>query len=367
MINLKRKIKIIYILPTLNIGGAELFTIDLIRNLNKNKFIVGIVCLKDFEENFLEKNVKELGIPLLRINKKGRFDILSFYILIKYLLREKPDLVHTQLFAGDLYGTIAAKIVGIKHIISTEQINIHNRKIEAVFKRLITPLRELVIAPSKAVKESLTRYDGVKEVKIKVIPNAVDISKFYYQDRDYKINNKKIFIGSAGRLSREKGFGDLIEAISKIKKEDIYYLIAGEGDLRNELLAKIENLRLESKIQLLGRQEDIIRFFKVIDIFILPSKWEAFGNVIIEAGCSGLPVIASNVGGIKEIIINNNDGLLFESGNVLDLVSKIEYLIDNWAERRRLGANLQRKVIMKYGIKKIVKEYENIYFDLVKN
>ncbi len=139
--------------------------------------------------------------------------------------------------------------------------------------------------------------------------------------------------------------------------------MSGDGKERVRLEEKVRKNKLQNKIIFLGEISAVPDFLNKIDIFVLPSKWEGFGIVLLEAGAGKLPVIASNVDGIKEIVCDKRNGLLFESANAQDLASKIKELINSKNKRKNLSEQLYRDVRLKFNIERMVRKYEQIYLN----
>jgi glycosyltransferase involved in cell wall biosynthesis len=357
------KIKIIQLIPALGLGGAERVVVDLCKNLDKEKFAVKVACLKSPGES--AGDLIAAGIPVELVGGHGWPIALSFFKLIKFLKKEKPDIVHTHLFGADFYGRLAARLAGVKIIVSTEHnLNFAEGFLKKIAKSLSGRLADEVVAVSQAVKQYLIKKEGMPEKKISVIYNGVAEKKFSYPGRDYAATGV-LTIGSVGRLVRQKGFDFLIKALSRVPG-DWQCLIAGGGRERKKLAELIKLLSLENKVKLIGWEKNTPEFLKKLDIFVLPSRWEGLGIVILEAGASGLPVIASRVDGIKELISDGQDGLLFAGGDDAELAEKIKFLLANPEERKRLGENLRQKVVANFNADKMAAEYERLYLELLK-
>jgi len=357
-----RKIKIIQIIPTLDIGGAERLMVDLVKGLDKDFYEIEVICLKRFGVWGLK--LKELGVKMFLVGQKRKISPIGFIKLASILKREKPDLVHTHLFGADIYGKLAAKLAGVKHIISTEHnINRSEGRIKKMAKKFVFKYNEMSVAVSQAVKDYMIEYEGAAAGKIKVIYNGAIIENFLNQPSGNG-EKDKITIGAVGRLTRQKNFSGLITAISLIKNNKIECLIAGDGELKKDLQKQIKDLNLDDKVKLIGQRKDIGVFLSSLDIFVMPSLWEGFGIAVLEAGAAGLPVIASAVDSLKEIIEHNKTGILVEPANENELSEKITYLLNNKIERERLGGNLREKVISNFSLEKMVQEYDKLYKSL---
>lgn len=364
-----KKIKILYIMPSLSSGGAEHFLFDLIYNLNEEIFDPYLLLFNG--KGFFYPDAIEKGIKIKVLKKRFKLDVFNFYQIYRYVKKIKPDIVHTQL-GGDIYGKLAAKLVGIKKIISTEQ-NVSNsyKKIILFFKKITASFSDKIIAISSAVKKDIILKYKIPVNKVDLIFNGVDIEKFkqekYIEKKTIK-NKDKIIIGSIGRLTPQKNFILLFRALSKIKDYNFECFIVGDGELKEILEKKIVEMNLENKVKLLGTRKDIKEFLAKLDFFVLPSKWEGLGVVLLEAGMAKLPVLASATGGILDIIKNKETGILFKNDNLFDLTQKLNYFFDskNKNELDFLGENLYNFIIEKFDVKKITKQYEDLYLNLIK-
>jgi glycosyltransferase involved in cell wall biosynthesis len=355
-----KKIKILHIIPSLLPGGAEKMAVELAKFADREIFDVSVLCLR--AGGFWEEELREARVPFMVIGSLKRPIILDFFKIVRFIRAAGPDIVHTHLFGADFYGRLAARLGGVKRIISTEQnLNWNENWLKKIAKHWTSKLAVRIVAASGAIKKYLIEQEGVEAEKIEVIYNGVEIDKFFNNNRNYE--TAAPLVGSIGRLSKQKGFDYLIKAMANIT--EIKAVIGGEGEEKNTLANEINELGLERRVELAGLQKDAATFLNSLDIFVLPSRWEGFGIVILEAGLSGLPVLASRVDGILEIISDGEDGLLFDPGDVDALSAKLQKLLTEPAERARLGKKLQQKVIEKFDIRKIVKQYEELYKKII--
>lgn len=358
-----KKIKIIHIIPTLGGGGAERLLVDLASNINKEKYEIKIISLKT--SNYWEKELMQKQIVCAALAQKKGVSLITWWRLVRLLKMKQPDIVHTHLFGADFYGILAAKIAGCKTIISTEHnINYSEGLTKRLVKRYVYKYANQIIAVSGAVRDYLVK-ERIDQAKIKVVHNGINTHKFLAR-RNY-FQKEKLLIGTVGKLEEQKGIEDLISAMSLIKNNNINCQIAGEGPLRESLQALITKLKLEDKVRLIGWQSEINKFFSKLDIFVLPSRWEGFGLVVLEAGLAGLPVIASGVDGLKEIIENNKNGVLVEPGNAEVLATAIRRLANDIKRQERLAQALQNTALQRFSLGDMVRKYEDIYYARIIN
>ena len=378
------KIKITYIMPTAAAGGAERFLLDLVGNLDKNKFAPSVIFFAG--GGFFLDDFKALKIPVIVLCKRFKFDPGNYWQLKKALKKLAPQIVHTQL-GGDLYGRWAAKSLGIKVIISTEQnVNPQESLGARILKKYTSRLAVKIVAISQAVKNDLERRYNLPKNKITVIYNGLETKKFFVPLKQIVAPADKsaakstagmiggkikrpIIIGSVGRLTKQKNYALLIKALSGLRDLNFECLLAGTGELQSELAAQIERENLEDKIKLVGPIKNVKEFLMGLDLFVLPSLWEGLGIVLLEAGLVGLPVLASGVDGITEIIQDRVTGRLFDKNDAVDLQKKLVEMFKNIQspEVKNLGVNLQKFVREKFAISKICQEYEDLYLELWKN
>jgi glycosyltransferase involved in cell wall biosynthesis len=360
---MKKKIKTLYIIPSLASGGAERFILDLIYNLDKEKFDVSLLLFNG--KGFFYSEAVERGLKVKVYRKLCRLDFVNFFRIYSYVKKEKPDIVHTQL-GGDIYGKIAARLAGVKKIVSTEQ-NVLNNDSRLVFslKKFTSKFSDRIVAISTEVRKDIIERYGLSEDKVELIFNGIDLNKFSFNLKK-EGKKDKIVIGSIGRLSEQKNFSLLFRALAFFPDINFQCLIVGEGELRSRLEKEIKGLGLENKVYLLGRKKYVQKFLSSLDFFVLASKWEGLGLVLLEAGLSKLAVLASNTGGIKDIIKNEETGILFENDNLDDLKKKLNYFFDDNKKEglNILGENLYKLVEQEFDIRRIAKKYENLYLNL---
>lgn len=362
--NPRNKIKVLHILPSLSLGGAERLVLDLLSNFSADIFSTQLLLFKD--KGFFYQEAIDKKIEVVTLSKKSKFDPINFIKIYLAIKKFSPDIVHTHLGA-DVYGGLAAKLAGVKNIVSTEHnVLANNTSCYNFIKKIISKLFSRIIAVSSTIKEELSTKFNLSADKVILLRNGVDVDKFKAYKKN-KISDKIIF-GSIGRLSPQKNYSLLINAVAQIKGDNFKFKIAGVGPLESELKQQIQTLGLLDKVELVGPITDVGNFLSQLDFFVLPSKWEGLGLVLLEAGLLGLPVLASSTGGILDIILDHETGILFKNNNCVDLVEKINYFLDpkNQSELKLLGVALSNLVSREFSIKNIANKYEALYLALVK-
>ncbi len=372
--------KILYCITKGNFGGAQKYVYDLATNIDKNQYDISVLC---GEGEVLPQKLQEKNIRVIRLNNLKRDisiinEIKSFIEIYKIFKKEKPDIIHLNSSKMGGIGSFIGRIVGIKKIIFTAHGFSFNedrafwQKILLIFFHYLTILftHKTIMVSEKTmrdinylpfIKSKLIRiYNGINTDL--VYCDKVEALNTILKDKNINTNsieNKKILL-SVGELHKNKGY-DLFIPYLKNLDNDFIYLIIGGGQEKENLQKIINENNLQEKIYLLDRIENSYKYLKLADIFILPSRTEAFPYVLLEAGLSKRAILASNVGGISEIIIDNETGLLFDIHNEKELLSKLNILINNSDLRDKLGINIHNKIINEFTLDKMLNNTFDIY------
>jgi len=268
---------------------------------------------------------------------------------------------------AQVLASIVKKFSKIQYISTCHGFYKHNN-----FGRKIYPAwGDRIIAISESVKKHLIKDFGADPEKVVKVFNGIELGKYegFSKEKDelflseIGLNKKDIIVGSIGRLSSVKGYGYLIEAFRDIVREtdNVYLLLVGDGPEKERLKQQIKKSELEDKVIINPGGQNLLKFFSVIDIFCLPSISEGFGLALVEAMASGRACIASNVGGLSELIINEEDGLLFDVKSPESIKKAVMVLIKNPDKRKLFAQKGQMKVYNEFSIEKCVYETIKVY------
>lgn len=358
-------------------GGAELQMFLLAKFLDKSRFTPILACSNYPALNRWCENFTKEGIKVIRLNVKHKHDPRHHFQLKKIIKEEKIDLAHLHLWnpASCRYAFSAASSCKIP-IITTEHDPFPLSFLKNLLKKESLKKVSKIVSVSENNREFLAALYSEHKDKINVIHNGLDLTwwqsqllRFTDQDRR-KIKEELFFarentliIISIAELHERKGLKYLIEAIPEVAEKfpNIKLVLVGEGAERKNLENLIRKLKIENHVILTGRQKEIPKLLKSSDIFVLPSRREAFGLVILEAMITKLPVIASKTGGIPEIIDHGKTGLLVKPENSESIATALIDLISNPEKRAKLATSGHKLVHEKFNAKKMAEEYEEIY------
>ena len=296
-----------------------------------------------------------------------------FLELLSILRREKPRIVQTYLFHADIAGRIAARFAGVPIVISSLRNENIGGRIREIILRLTDSLVKSVTAVSGQVARVHARKGTTKPNKLVVISNGVETpgEKNEAADgvrRELGMREGEALIVTVASLEEKKGHRTLLDAAALLRRSVpcFKWAVIGEGKSREGLKRYAAELGIEDYILFLGRREDVGKFLKAGDVFVLSSLWEGLPNALLEAMEAGMPVIATGVGGVPEVVRHRDTGLLTEPADSGGLFRQLEELLKDSSLREALSVNARRFVRENYSIKKTVKELDTLYSRLIK-
>lgn len=363
------KIKVLHLIHKLSSGGAENGVINLLNNINNEKFSPSVCTFVGKGDQTYRLDKKKTII--YELNKRHGNDITIPRKLIKIFKKDKPHIIHTHGWGTLCEGVLSGKYAKIPIIIHGEHGTIQDKKWNIFVQRIFWRLANQILTVSYEHSKELCQRIGFNIEKIKVIPNGVDTNRFYtnktnvYLRERLNFQQNDIVIGSVGRLVAVKNQSLLIKAFSIIvqKHSNVKLILVGDGPLKNVLQKRAKEYGLSSNIQFLGKRYDIPEIMASMDIFSLTSDSEGMSNTILEAMSSGLPVIATNVGGNKELIYQNATGILVPPKDVYALANALSYVIINKDIRKKMGRSGRKRAVEKFSIEEMVHGYEKLYME----
>jgi glycosyltransferase involved in cell wall biosynthesis len=377
--------KIIYGITKGGWGGAQRYVYDLATVLPTDDFEVTVLTGSDGRllEKLREKKIRCLVLEGLTRDIHFFTDILILFKLIRFFHREKPDIIHLNSSKIGLLGAMAGRLTGVPRIIFTghgwafnEDRSLWQRKIIYCLHLLTIALAHHTIAVSEQTKKQISAGNHYYH-KISVIHNGLPVLDFLEPEQARATLQEKLpagghwsgrpWIGTISELHKNKGLKYIIEAMHRLEVTAHHperlpiLIIIGEGERREKLQERIDRYGLQDIVFMIGRMDEAQKYLKAFDIFTLTSITEALPYVILEAGQAGRPVLASNVGGIPEIIDDMKDGILIRPGEPEEIQGSLEFLLSNPDKAHLLGENLQKKIFTHFSQDTMVKETIKLY------
>lgn len=378
---MKSSIHVLELIKGLDIGGvnggAERFGVDLSIALAQKGVPVEIcVFFKTFtetEKNWLEK-LKKAGIPVVSLATwRGNLNLSEFIRgakkLYDYHRKHSFDLFHSHTQFGTLAALYVAfrlgnvKVVRTAHVTKEWGSSIYSKFQRLVWGEWVFPLLvDAQVAVSKSVLQNIRKYWGQKFAKRQpvLIYNSIPIPS----NLPVRTSREEsgFIIGTAARLTEQKGISYLIEAASLVTQQipNVTFLIAGEGDLRETLQSQIIQKGLANTVHLVGRYSNVYEFISQLDLFVLPSLWEGLPTVVLESMAAGVPVVATDIPGTDELIEDGVNGWLVPPKDPKALAEKIIFALRS-AHLRKQVAEAGRSKAEQFSIGKIADQYIELF------
>lgn len=372
-----------HIIYALSTGGLENGLVNIINRSAVDRYRHVIICLTTADE--FAHRITAPDVEVIELHMREGYD-LRCYAKLRQLLKElRPDIIHSRNMAAlesqlCSLGLRNVKRVHGEHGREVNDLDGSNWKY-LVFRKFMRLFIHRYIAVSKDLENWLITKVGVAANKVSQIYNGVDHSQFAPQTvkplallpAQWQQHDGILVAGTVGRLTPVKDQQLLLRAVAHLRESDaglvgdrLRLLVVGDGPLYPLLTQLIEQLALQDIVWLAGDRTDVPSLLQVMDVFILPSLGEGISNTVLEAMASGLPVIASAVGGNVELVKEGCNGSLFPAGDHLALSSALAMLLNNEGERIRQGNNARQRVCQRFDWVRTVDAYMHVYDELLK-
>ncbi|MBI4138654.1 glycosyltransferase [Candidatus Uhrbacteria bacterium] len=352
---------VIFVTHSLEMAGAERLVVELASRLPAKGFETSVVTV--LSGGALEHLLAEGDVRVFAIPRRGFFGLATICALYRAFRAERPEIVHTHLFLADTWGRLAAWLARVPVIVSTEHnVNPTYGFFHRLTNALLSFLTDAHIAVSGDVKAELHRVEGVSLKKIRVILNGIDLGRVVPRGtRPFRDVPRLITVG---RLHPQKDHATLLKALALIKRPWRLQIV-GVGPLEGELRALAERLHLSSRIEWLGAREDVPELLAASDAFCFPSRYEGFGLAAVEAAAAGVPMIASDLPPLREILAGD-DALFPPSGDVSAWADAIRRTLDDPTAAVLRANRAVPKVAAAASLDRMVEQHAKLYRELLK-
>lgn len=368
---------IAHVIYALGTGGLENGLVNIINRASPQRYRHVIICLTHAEG--FERRITAPNVELISLHKRPGHDFAVYWRLWRTLLSLRPSIVHTRNLAALEMQVIAVLIPGVKRVHGEHGRDIHdidgsNKKYNFLRKAL-RPLIHRYIAVSQDLAQWLTEVVAVPFSKVKQIYNGVDQQAFspgavtLRTPPGFMAEGVQV-IGTVGRLAEVKDQLSLIQAFYQLKKASspdmpLRLLIVGDGPMQQRLSDKIAELDLGGCVWMPGDREDIPALLRLMDVFVLPSLGEGISNTLLEAMATGLPLIATRVGGNPELVTEGVNGCLVPVGDSAALANSLKELLSRPQTLASYGEKSLNKARQCFNWDRTVEEYLGVYDQLL--
>ena len=361
---------LVFHFPPKSLAGTEIATYNIARYLAKRGHKVHVIT--SFDKGLPKVDIEQ-GFYVHRISwQRARFiRVIFFWLKILFLLKKiKPDIIHAQNIGMGVPGFLSKKLRSCSkkpYIVWCQGSDIYlDWRFKEFISKLVLKNADAVIALTEDMKMEIQK---ICDKEIYVIPNGIDLKRFENLSREgvrrrLKITGEQKIIMFVGTLRSVKGLKYLIQAMDIIKQKDaeVKLMLVGDGEERQDLEKLVKELDLEDRVIFVGKvfNEKVPEYMAASDVFVLPSLSESFGIVNLEAMASGLPIVATKVGGLSEIVKDGENGFLVEPKNPEQIAKKVLLILENDKLRKKISKN-NKEEVKKYTWDEIANRLEKIY------
>lgn len=377
----KEKIRILHLTSHCTVGGVEMHLLTLLGNLNHDKYDLSLAFFTERPDSAksLVKDFLACGISVFDLHAKSKLDLNAYLRLGKLLKKGDFDILHTHSYRADLSGIFWGKLLGRVHMVVSSVHNTESIYLNPIFSflaRVGSVFQDKIIVISEAVREYLIKNVKIKPQKIKRIyyglefPNKQRDNPTTDVREEYGIDNDCPVVGIVARLAPQKGHKYLLEAMPQVIEQipDVKLLIIGHEDKtpKQELETYARALGIANNVIFCGFRDDVTSIMSQLDVLVLPSLWEGFGLVLLEAMAAGKPIVATNVGPIPEVVINGKTGFLVPPKDAHALAGQILKVLQNRDIAQALSEAGKIRFQKHFTVEKMVQQTEEIYDRLLK-
>lgn len=360
--------KVLYLVTKSNFGGAQRYVYDLATGLPRDRFESVVACGGNGElvKRLLSARVPVMEIPHLERDVSLVKEVRAFFSIIDIVRSARPDILHVNSSKAGGLGALAGRLLGVKKIIFTvhgwpfrERRNILWRGLVWIASYVTLALSTRAIAVSQKDLD-----DSPLPGKTVYIKNGIPPLSFMSRSDARSVLSRspapnELWIGTVAELTRNKGIDVLIRSVASA--DEARFFIIGDGEERERLETLADTLDVRERVFFRGNIPDAYRLLPAFDLFILPSRKEGLPYTVLEAGMAGLPVIASAVGGVPEIIRNGETGVLVPPEDEKAIVEAVESLSAHPEKRTWLGRNIRALVEREYALTVMLEKTKTLY------
>jgi len=361
------RVRVVYLAHAFMVGGAEEMVLNLVRHLPP-RFEPMVCCIH--EAGPIGEEIRKTGTPVAVLGLTPGLRRLGDVGGIRRYLREaRPQIVHTFLLTASLYGRLAAILERVPLIIGTE-VNIyeHKRFAHAAAERLLMAGTDRVVVSADSVRDFYVKQVHADPAKVDVIFNAVDFSQGEptltrsAMRAALDLPAEARVAGVIARLTEQKGHRYLFDALASAPAlSDVHLLVVGGGEQRDLLGRDVDSRGLSSRVHFLGPRRDLGNLLAAMDVFVLPSLWEGLPLSMVLAMGAGVPVVATAVAGIPEVVDDGRTGLLVPPADAPALGAALTRLLADRGLAGRMAHDARAAVLPRFGIDRYVESIVGLY------
>lgn len=370
--------KIVFLITGLSYGGAETQLVRLATRLKARGWDIIVVSMLP-PKAYVEE-LEKAGIPVYSLNmRRGVPDPRAIFRLARIIRKFRPHILHSHMVHANILARMVRPLALVPVLICTvhsidERGKKGSRRWRILAYRFTDFLCNLTTQVAQAGLKWYVQIKAVPKHKIRYIPNGVNTEQFRHDPEARAHLRKELGIGddfvwiAVGRFDPPKDYPNMLQAFAQVWKKNpkVRLFVVGDGPLRLEMESLAKGLRIDANVKFLGIRQDVPELLNASDAFVMSSAWEGMPNVLLEAASSRLPIVATDVGGNGEIVLQGKTGFHVPPKNPEALTSAMLKLMNlTPEERQRMGEKGRKHIEEKYSLEKVVEKWEELYMELL--
>jgi len=365
------RLRTLFVIDELDIGGTEQQILETVRRIDRDRFEPFVCC---FRHGAKAREIESLGVPVLHEPKRLKADPGLVLRLAAMMKRERFDIVQTYLWTANTWARLAARLAGIRWVVASERnVDIWEETYKRVVGRFLARSTDRIIANSEAVRQYLLKRGGLDADKVVTIYNGVNFDRFRtpcdprVRRAELGIADDVVLAGCLARVEPAKDHGTLLQAMALISNRlpKLHLALIGGGTEEDRLRHMARDLGIGERVHFVGFRTDAAEWLQSVDISVLSSVKEGLSNTVLESMAAGKPVVATDVGGNAEVIVENETGFLVPARAPSELGAAIARVAGSPETIASFGRAGRRRVDALFTVESMVTHTERLYLDLV--
>jgi glycosyltransferase involved in cell wall biosynthesis len=366
------RLRVLHLINSFELGGTERQAVELLKRLDHTRFDVRLAAIENKGALYGEIAERYPDVAVFPLNSlANRQAWQQVQALRAHLLRERIDILHAHDFYAGWLGAWATRLTPTKFIVAQRHLRLSDRRVHALGRRVMNRLADRVIVNAEMIREYVLAERLARPAKLAVIRNGLVLGDLASQRAalrrqlldELNLPDNVLLIGKIANLRPVKGHADLLDAAAHVVSEfpNAHFVLIGAGELRFDLEQQARELGIGRYIHFLGKRENAARYNAAFDLAVLASLHEGMPNAVLEAMAANTAVVATAVGGVREIVTDGETGYTALPANPASLAARIAQALTHDAERQHLAANGCAFVREHFGMQQMVEKTEELY------